>query len=252
MPMLIRFVFVFICLAASNLSALTVDELIAKNIEARGGLEKIKAIQSVHETGKLQIGGGGFSRTLDFAVYAKRPAMLRTEASFQGMTAINAYDGSVGWRVFPFRGRLDPEKLSADDLKELQLNADMDGPLVDYKSKGNVVEYQGTEDVDGTDAHKLKVTLKNGDVRYIYLDPDYFLEIRYVDQSRIRGSLQETETDVGNYEQINGVFFPFSIEAGPKGQPKSQKITIDKVEVNVDVDDSIFHFPAASGPKTGR
>jgi outer membrane lipoprotein-sorting protein len=252
MRLLAQYAALLILFAASSLSALTVDELIAKNIEARGGLEKIQAIRSIQETGKLQFGGErGFSATMSFASYAKRPDMLRTEATFQGMTAVNAYDGSVGWRIFPFRGRLDPEKLSADDLKELQRESDMDGPLVNYKGKGNVVEYLGTEDVDGTDAHKLKVTLKNGDVRYIYLDPDYFLEIRYLDQSRKRGAMEETETDVGNYEQINGVYFPFSIETGPKGQPKAQKITIEKVEVNVDINDSLFHFPATAA-KTGK
>ena len=241
----IRLVIALFFVAAVNASAITVDELIAKNIEARGGLEKLRAIQSLRETGRLEIGGGGFSAKMSFLALAKRPDMLRTEAVFQGLTAVTAYDGSVGWKIFPFRGRLDPEKMSADEVKQLQLAADIDGPLVDYKAKGNTVEYIGTEDVDGTEAHRLKVTLKTGDVRYIYLDPDYYLEIRYLDQRRIRGSLEEEETDLGNYEQVNGVFFPFSIETGGKGQPKTQKITIDKVEVNVDLNDSLFHFPAA-------
>lgn len=241
----IRLVMAILFVAVVNASAITVDELIAKNIEARGGLEKLRAIQSLRETGRLEFGGGGFSAKMSFLVLAKRPEMLRTEAIFQGLTAVNAYDGTVGWMIFPFRGRLDPEKLSADQVKQLKLSADIDGPLVDYKAKGNTVEYLGTEDVDGTDAHRLKVTLKTGDVRYIYLDPDYYLEIRYLDQRRIRGSLEEEETDLGNYEQVNGVFFPFSIETGGKGQPKTQKITIDKVEVNVDLDDNLFHFPAA-------
>src|SRR6202008_3813539 len=113
-----------------------------------------------------------------------------------------------------------PEKMSGDEIKGLQLNADIDGPLIDYKAKGNTVEYLGTEDVDGTDAHKLKVTLKNGDVRFVYLDPDYFLEIRTLDQTRIRGAEQEEESDIGEYEQVNGVYIPFSIETGPKGEPK--------------------------------
>lgn len=232
-------------IAVVNASAITVDELIAKNIEARGGLEKLRAIQSLKETGRLEFAGGFFSAKMSYVSLAKRPEMLRSEAVFQGLTAVNAYDGSVGWRIFPFRGRLDPEKLSADEVKQLKLAADIDGPLVDYKTKGNIVEYLGTEDVDGTDAHRLKVTLKTGNVRYIYLDPDYYLEIRYLDQTRIRGSLEEEETDLGNYEQVNGVFFPFSIETGAKGQPKTQKITIEKVEVNIDLDDAIFHFPAA-------
>jgi len=241
------FVAALLFILVGSASALTVDELIAKNIEAKGGIDKIRAIHSMRATGKLQVRSNNFA----FASISKRPDSLRQEVSMQGLTSVTAYDGSVGWRIRPFRGRTDPEKMAADDLKSVQLDADMDGPLVDYKTKGNTVEYLGTEDVDGTDAHKLKVTLKNGDVRYIYLDPDYFLEIRYLDQTRIRGAEQEFETDLGNYEQVGGVYFPFSIEAGEKGGPKDQKITIDKIEVNVDIDDAIFHFPA-SKPAPGK
>ncbi len=222
-------------------SALTVDELIAKNIEARGGLEKIRAIQSLRQTGKVQFA----STNVGYVWLGKRTGMVRTEISFQGLTAITAYDGSVGWRIQPFRGRIDPEKMAADDVKPMQLDADMDGPLIDYQKKGNKVEYLGTEDVDGTEAHKLKVTLKNGDVRYTYLDPDYYLEIRVIDQTRIRGAQEESETDLGDYEQVDGVYLPFSIESGPKGGPKDSKVTIDKAEANVELDDALFHFPAA-------
>lgn len=231
----------------SGASALTVDELIARNIEAKGGLEKIRAIQSLRQTGKVQFD----STNVGYVWLGKRPGMVRTEISFQGLTAINAYDGSVGWRIQPFRGRIDPEKMAADDVKPMQLDADMDGPLIDYQKKENKVEYLGTEDVDGTEAHKLKVTLKNGDVRYIYLDPDYYLDIRVIDQTRIRGAQEETETDLGDYEQVNGVFLPFSIESGPKGGPKNVKVTIDKAEANVELDDALFHFPAAA-PGSGK
>jgi outer membrane lipoprotein-sorting protein len=230
---------VFLFIAATVADAVTADELVAKNIEARGGIEKIKAIQSIRQTGKIRFG----STELPFVHMIERPGKVRNELSWQGLTAVDAYDGSVGWRINPFQGRVDPEKVSADEMKSMQLEADMDGPLVDYKAKGHKVEYLGTEDVDGTDAHKLKVTLKNGDVHYSYLDPDYFLEIRTLDQTRIRGTMEEHETDLGNYEQVNGVYFPFSVEIGEKGQPKGQKITFEKAEGNVDIDDNSFHFP---------
>jgi len=239
--------FAIFLLAIMSVEAFTVDELIEKNIQAKGGIEKIRAIQSIKESGKMRIGDEGSFIEMDYVQLSKRPAMLRVERSFQGLTAVTAYDGADAWRVQPFRGRKDPEKISADDLKALQLAADIDGPLVDYKIKGHKVEYLGTEDVDGTDAHKLKITLKNGDVRYVYLDPDYFLEIRVIDHTRIRGVEEEDETDLGDYEQVNGVYVPFSIESGDKGQPKTVKVTIEKVEVNTDINDSIFHFPGGKG-----
>ena len=239
-------------LCASFAGAWTADELITKNIAARGGIEKIRAIQSIRTSGTMRFGGGNFSLDLAFVQMAKRPGMYRTEVSVQGLTAISAYDGSIGWQIQPFQGRIDPEKMAADDAKPLKRSADLDGPLVDYKAKGSTVEYLGTEDVDGTDAHKLKVTFDDGDVRYVYLDPDYFLEIRFIDQTKIRGVQIEQETDLGAYEEVNGVFFPFSTETGPKGQPKGQKITMEKAEANVPLEDSLFHFPAAPAAPSGK
>jgi outer membrane lipoprotein-sorting protein len=228
-------------IAAAAANGITADELIAKNIEARGGMDKIHAIHSLRETGKLRFGGS--STEMGFTNLLKKPGMLRQEFAYQGLVSITSYDGTEGWQIRPFRGRKDPEKLDADDVKTTQTEADLEGPLVDYKSKGHSVEYQGTEDVDGTEAHKLRVTLKNGDVRYIYLDPDYFLEIRYRDRTTIRGVQEEYETDLGNYEKVNGVYFPFSLETGRPGEEKSQKIEIEKAEANVDIPDTVFHFP---------
>jgi outer membrane lipoprotein-sorting protein len=239
-----QLVLVTLLFAAVSARAVTVDELIAKNIKARGGIEKIRAIQSLRTRGKIFSGQGDFSIELAYVQMIKRPGMYRQEASMQGLTAVAAYDGSVGWQIQPFGGRLDPERMSADDAKGLKLLADLDGPLVDYAAKGNQVEYLGTEDVDGTEAYKLKVTLKDGDILYIYLDPDYFLQIRMIIQSRIRGAEYMEEHDLGNYEQVNGVMLPFSIESGPKGQAKNTKITIEKAEINLALDSKLFRFPA--------
>jgi outer membrane lipoprotein-sorting protein len=231
-------------LAAASGKAVTADELIAKNIKARGGIEKIRAIQSLRSSGKIFIGDGGSSIELGYVEMISRPDMYRQEVSLQGLTSVTAYDGTVGWQIQPFSGRLDPERLSADDVKLLKLSADLDGPLVDYAAKGSTVEYLGTEDVDGTDAHKLKVTLKDGDLLYVFLDPDYFLQIRIIAQIKIRGAEVVQEMDLGNYESVGGVMLPFSTEVGPKGQPKNTKITIEKAEINVALDPKLFHFPA--------
>lgn len=232
-------------LSASGVQAITADELIAKNIEAKGGSDKIKAIETLKLEGKLQFSGGNFSVELGYVQYQKRGGKYRNDASLQGLDAVTAYDGTTAWQIQPFQGRKDPEKLSADQAKNLAQQADIDGPLVDWKAKGHKVEYLGTEDVDGTAAHKLKVSLKDGDTQYYYLDPDYFLEIRVTTLSKVRGVEFEQETDVGNYEQVNGVYVPFSMESGPVGQPKGQKITIEKAEANVPMDDALFAFPAA-------
>jgi hypothetical protein len=222
----------------------TVDELVSKNVEAKGGADALQALQSLRLTGKLLVREGQIE--LAYLQTKKRPDEIRTEATLQGMTQIEAYDGKEGWRISPFQGRKDPEKMSADDVKPLIEDAEIDGPLVNWKAKGSTVDYLGTEDVDGTPAHKLKVVRKNGDVSFVYLDPDHFLEIRIVTQRVRHGAQEEVETDIGDYEKAGGVFVPTSIESGRKGDPDKQKVVIDKTEANVPVDDAIFHFPAAA------
>ncbi len=221
----------------------TVDELVSKNIEAKGGADALHALQSLRLSGKLLVNEGQIE--LAYLQTKERPGELRTEATLQGMTQVEAYDGKEGWKISPFQGRKDPEKMSADDLKPLMEDAEIDGPLVDWKAKGSTVDYLGTEEVDGTLAHKLKVVRKNGDVSFVYLDPDHFLEIRVLTGRVKHGAYEEVETDLGDYEKTAGVFVPTSIESGRKGDPDKQKIIIDKVEANVPVDDAIFHFPPA-------
>ena len=231
-------------LLAGNAHAITVEELVSKNVEARGGLDKIKAIQSLRTKGRLYF-TGGFSVELGYMDLFKRGGMYRNEASLQGLTAVQAYDGKDAWQIQPFQGRKDPEKLAADQAKGFARQADIDGPLVDWKAKGHRLEYLGTEDVDGTPAHKIKVNLADGDVQYVYLDPDHFLEIRTITQTKVRGVEFEQEMDIGNYERVAGVYVPFSYEIGGKGQPKNQKISIETAEASVDIDDALFHYPAA-------
>jgi len=219
----------------------TVDELIAKNIDAKGGAAALNSLQTLRSTGKLLVQEGQIE--LGYLQIKKRPDEVRTEASLQGMTQIEAYDGEDGWKVSPFFGRKDPERMAADDVKALVEDTEIDGPLADWKTKGSTVEYLGIEDVDGTPAHKLKVVRKNGDVSFVYLDPDHFLEIRIVTQRVRHGAHEEVETDLGDYEKAGGVFVPTSIEVGRKGSQDKQVVVVDKVEANVPVDDTIFHFP---------
>lgn len=219
----------------------TVDTLVAKNTEAKGGAQALAAVTSLKLNGKMVVNEGKLE--LGYVVLKKRPNIVREEATLQGMTQIVAYDGTEGWKISPFGGRKDPEKISADDAKQLIEDAEIDGPLINWKEKGSTVEYLGIEDVDGTMAHKLRVVRKNGDINYVYLDPDHFIEIRIVTQRMENGAQVENETDLGDYEKINGVYFPFAIEGGPKGVSDKQKVIFEKAEANAPLEDSVFKFP---------
>ena len=221
----------------------TADELVQKNTEAKGGIEKIKAIKTVRLTGKLDA-GGGFTGAV--GQENKRPNQVRETFTLQGMTQVQAYDGSAGWQIRPFGGRKDPQLMGEDDVRDLLIDSDFDGPLVDYAAKGNKIEYLGHDTVDGDDALRLKVTLKDGDIIYYYLDPDTFLEIRTERREFIRGAVRESVTDLGSYKPVASVMFPFSVNGGPKDDPSSwQSVTYQKIEVNVPLQDSDFQVPAS-------
>lgn len=233
----------------------TVDELIARNLEAHGGLGKMKAVQSVRMTGKMTMGQG---MEAPMTLELKRPKNMRMEFTFQGMTGIQAYDGKDGWQVMPFMGSKDPEPMSTEDLQEAEEQADMDGPLVDYKAKGYKVELLGKDKIEGSDAWKLKVTMKTGE-RVIYLDADTMLEIKTEGKRTVRGSEMEFETSLGDYREVGGLLFPFSIEVGAKGHPEKQNIVVDKVELNPALDASRYKMPAvakatapAAAPPAGK
>ena len=228
----------------------TAEELVNKNIEAKGGLDKIKAIKTLRMTGKAVFPGG-------FVAVAgqenMRPDLVRETVTLQGMTAVQAYDGSSGWQIQPFGGKKDPQLLGEDDMRDLLIDSDFDGPLVDYKAKGNTVEFLGHDTVDGDDALRLKVTLKDGDIIYYYLDPDTYLEIRKETQEFIRGAVRENASEMGSYKPVAGVMFPFSVSSGPKNDPSSwQTVTVDKMEANVPLQNADFALPASLAKEVSK
>ncbi len=218
----------------------TVDEVIAKAIEAVGGREKIDAVKSLRMTGKMVMGGGMMEMAM--TVEAKRPNKMRMEFTFQGMTGIQAFDGKSGWFVMPFAGKTDPEKMPPEQARLMEQEADLDGPLVDYKKKGHTVELIGKEEADGSDAYKLKVTRKDGDVDYIFLDAEYFLPIKIEGQRKIQGAQIEFELALGDYKEVNGLLVAHSVETR-KGPGGANTITFEKVEMNIPLPDERFTMP---------
>ncbi len=229
------------CTAAYTV-AQTAEELIAKNIAAKGGLASIKAITRRRMTGKLEAQG----IIILVGSEQKPDSLVRESSTVQGMTRVRAYDGKNGWQIDPFQGRRDPERMGEDDMRNMVENADFYGPLIDYTEKGSRVEFIGHASIEGDDALLLKVILKNGDIINIYLDPDTYLEFRTERLMYVRGSVRETFTNLGSYKKVNGVYFPFSIEWGsPRSPGDLSKLTIASIEVNMPLPDSEFTMPTA-------
>ena len=225
-------------------SAQTVDEIIKKSIDAQGGAERLKAVKSIKVTGKIIQQG----LEIPITIQQKRPTMVRMDITFQGKTQTMAYDGETGWKTDPFQGSSDPEKIAGDELKEIQEQSDMDGPLVDYKTKGHTVELMGKEEMEGTPVYKLKLTLKNGDIRYIFIDAQNWLGLKVNVKRKTPGGEIEADQFVGNYKKVNGIMTAFSVETKVGGQTVNQ-IVFDTVEMDVPIDDSVFKMPVKAPDK---
>lgn len=230
-------------LLAPAVHAQTVDELLAKHFEAQGGVEKLKALNTMRITGSMTIGPG---MEAPIVMERKRPGKRRIEFTVQGMQGVQAFDGEKAWSVMPFMGKKDPELASEEDTKLVKEDADFDGPLLDWKSKGHTVELVGKEAVEGADAFKLKVTKKNGDVEYDYLDAETYLLVKQEGKVKRRGTEIEGESLFSDYKDVNGYMVPFVMEQGTKGAPQRQKMTFSKIEMNVPIADERFTMPAVA------
>jgi outer membrane lipoprotein-sorting protein len=219
-------------------SDLTVDDVLKKHYEALGGYEKLKTINTMKLTLKFTTQGIEGPAV----VFNKRPNKFRLNATIQGMEMIQAFDGSIAWGIYPFGGNPDPQKLSEEQTKNLAEDADIDGALMDYQKKGHQVELMGTEDLEGTETHKLKLTLKSGNIRYIYLDSEYFLPIKIT--AKVKRGEQEFEVDTfqGDFKDVNGFIMPHSTEIKMGGNTV-RTLTLEKVEINLELDDGMFTMP---------
>jgi outer membrane lipoprotein-sorting protein len=225
-------------------SAQTADDVAQKNIAARGGLDKIKAINTIRMSGKATVGPG---LQAPITLSAARPNSVRIQLEIQGKSLIQAFDGTEGWLVNPFSGSSEPQKMSADDQKDAEDQADaIDGSLVDYKAKGSTLELMGKEDYEGTGVYKLKLTKKSGDVSYLYIDATNYLELRETGKRKTPdGNEVEVESIPGDYKAEGGVQFAHSLEVKSGGQTQFQA-TFEKIEINPTIEASTFKMPAAA------
>jgi outer membrane lipoprotein-sorting protein len=223
-------------------SAQTVEEVIAKVTAARGGLHKMRAIQSERVSGKISFG----EVTGPFVVELKRPLKMHMQLTVQNQTMVRVYDGkSQGWANNPFAGKMNPDVMSEEELKNITEESDFDGPLVDYKSKGNQVELVGKDKVNDKDAWRLKLTTKNGDVRSYLFDANSFFLLKWEGKRKYEGQEIPVESYFSDYREVGGLKFAFAIDSGSSATDITQKIRIEKIELNPELNDAEFAKPPA-------
>jgi hypothetical protein len=229
-------------LGATATHAQTVDEVVARHIAARGGTERLEAIRSVRMTGTA----GGLAGPVALVLREiERPGRIRTELTFQGITAVYACDGTRGWQVSPFDGSLEPQPMSEERTQLAREQADIDGPLVGWKAKGLSVTLAGRQAIGVREAYVLDVTLGGGSVRRIFIDAQSYLLVRTESTRKVRGHAVTLETTLGDHRAVDGVVFPHSIETGVSGRPARLTVAVRTIELNPVLDDARFRMPEA-------
>ncbi len=259
-------------------SKLSAAEIVARNVAARGGLEAWRSVQTMSLTGKLGVGGNQRAAIpepvpgrksgrlvlpsrpaeevqLPFFMELKRPRKMRFELQFNGQTAIQVYDGASGWKLRPFLNRMVVEPYTAEEMKISSMQADLDGPLVDYAAKGTQIELTGMEQVEGRDTYKLKLTMKNGESIHEWIDAQTFLETKIEGQPRrLDGTYHPVEVYFRDYREVSGLQIPFVLETRvlpvaktalglPDTPVPVERIAVEKVVVNPKLADALFAKP---------
>lgn len=241
MKKLIISVFISIfCVSFS--SAQTVDEILAQYFETIGQ-EKLLATNTFSTKGKIVQG----QYEIPFTSYHKRPMFFRSEAEFQGMQIVSAFDGEQGWSINPFTGSTDPQPMTAEQIDKMKIQADYDGMFYNFTEKGYNVEFTGTETVDDIETFALKLTRPNGDVITAYIDAENYVILKTTSKIKMQGVETEAETIMSNYKFVDGILNPFSLETKVNGNTVMQMV-FEEITYNVDVPDSLFGMPEVTAP----
>jgi outer membrane lipoprotein-sorting protein len=236
------FLLVAVSSFASAESEIDVDEIVSRHIQALGGIERLRAIRSIRMSGRVTAGGGREALVIREIL---RPDKIRTEFTLQGVTGVYAFDGARGWKVSPFEGSFAPEPMDEEEASQVADQADIEGPLVDWRAKGHRVELKGKETVDGRELYVLEVTLESGRTVMQFLDSSTLLRARATSERLLRGNRVVLETTFGDYRAVEGVAFPHSIETGAAGRPRRLRIRIEAIEINPSLEESGFRMPPA-------
>ena len=230
----------FLFLFTGFAQAQNVEEIVAKHIAAIGGDNWTK-VEAVKSEAKISADGAP-GMSIMMTMLSVRDKALRMDVSVMGMTQTTVINGDAGWSTNPFANKMDPEPLTADQVKSMKDMTDIDGSLVGYKAKGYTIEYVGTEDVDGVEAIKIKINKGDKRSEYSFFDPTTYYEIKNIRVEEVDGQMSETATVYSNFKKQDGVVFPFTIQQADPNMGGST-VTITSVTINPMVDPKLFDMP---------
>ena len=223
--------------AGGPVSQATVDELVSRNILAKGGREKLKAVMTVKQTSTQNMQG----QTIAVTSYAKRPNLTRTELNVGGKLVINGFDGKQAWIINPLAGLTTPVLVSGPQADMIREQPGIVGALVDYKGQGYTIVVEGMEMAGDRNLVHLRLTSRTKRIAHVFLDAETYLEAKIsseADQFKL-------DQEFSDYREVDGVKWPFQIRMLANGVVQSE-IKVLTVEFNTPIDDAKFRVPKGS------
>jgi hypothetical protein len=224
--------------AAQEPAGQALDEIIAGNLAAKGGVERLRTVTAVRQTSRLTLVQTG--TTANLVVSARRPNLLRQDLSVAGHSMVTAFDGSTAWAVNPLVfGSAEPRVVTGPEAAMIQAQASFDSPFIDYQARGLIIEFVGVEELGGRRVHHLKLTFRDNQVQHCYLDADTLLEARIVIETPAGDFIQE----LSDYREVNGLMLPFSLKTLANGAAVAE-IAVTGIEIDPPLDDAAFRMPS--------
>jgi hypothetical protein len=234
------FIFIFIVFTAITCFSQELEDILSKYYDATGGKTNWEAVKSIKYTGYTSIMG----MDIPYTQYVKRPGMWMVEIYVQGTKILQGYDGTTGWMVNPMMGSKKPTETDKETTKLFKNNSLIGGKLYNIKEMDFKVELEGRENMDGQEVYKLNVTDKDGAVTNFFIDANSFLIVKSISKTIRMGNEVTTESTYSNYKKVNDILISYLLEQKIiGGQFDSQTVSIDKVEINIEIDDNIFKMP---------
>ncbi len=220
-----------VCTGSFFSQAQTMNEVIQKHLDAIGGAENYRKVNSVIMKGNIVQGG----TKIPVMITVLQNKGARIEYTFNGMTGYQILTDTAGWGFNPFQGQSKAEPITPDEVKKSQDQLDLHDELLDYDARGIKLEDLGTDEVDGTEAFKIRVTYKSGKQKTIYISKDDYLTLRTTEKTEINGKEFESTSDLSNYKKAGDVLMPYSISNSLQGT-----IEIDTIEINPTINPDVF------------
>ncbi len=230
--------------AAAPSDTMTASAIVERNAAARGGAQAWQNIKSLAAAGRIESKGAA-DREIPFTLEQKRPSSTRFLITAQSQKSLRVFNGVEGWKVKPdSAGRPDLQPYTPEELRFARDSQVIDGPLMDDTARKGIISVLGVDVFEGRRNYVLGVKLPSGASHRVWVDAQTFLESRFErDVQTPSGRVAVSTMVFRDYRRIEGLVMPMTIETGGDAARAGDKLVIERVAINPELDDRLFERP---------